>query len=663
MNYPTSFNVRVASKEYNSFDMSKKVFTTQDFGVMKGLECKLCFPGDKIHLKVSQETKVLTMPAPTFGQCDMVLRAFYVPINNIWSDFNEFISNQKVASGKNVLTPVEIPFLYGGDFIKYMISDSRLTRGSNSKVDLQVPIIEALYSNNAWTFTAKTRTFEFTYLGRKFYDFIISLGLKLPPYCFDIYTIEGEDFWERRGYSFGHLPEGTDLDELFSAFSQAITDGDIPRTFSESIKNYSLQKISLLPLLAWWKFYLDWVVPARFLSNYTDIRHLFEVKNIYRDIPYQDVLFAMSRVPVSFLQDDFFTTAFSNPSGYEDSANVASNPSIPNPNSIFDSFSGDEYPEVVTSRLVGAGIKITNPDELYIQQFTLKSLGALQDMVNRGKIAGSKVKDYLEVTYGIRPSDDALHISSYLGSQRIPITFEALTNEADTYNSSTGDGSLTGSYVGRANVGNNPFEVNFNVSDKMHGFFFVTSELQVHSSYTQGLAPEFTALDKLDFYDAAIDNIGGVEAVPRSMLANIQYDTNVKNYIESGKSQSPEDIFGWVSAYAKYKCNFDNVSGDFIIPTLNEGLDSWYLSRMFTLLSLSQDYPLINEKFLQAISDDTNGSFDRIFSVANTSIDHFRSVFHIDLKMQRKMKSLRDTLDFTDGGKNVEKSVNNGVQN
>lgn len=654
MKYPTEFNLRVAAKDTNMFDMSRKHVTTQDFGVIKPIECKVCFPGDKINLSVSQNTKVLNMPAPTFGSADMILRAFYVPINNIWKDFDSFVSGTKIATSATTLSHVDAPFIYAGDLWSYLTAGS-IEGVSNpffifhteptENCDLIIPYYH--YSESSSSFSQGKMYVDFTYLGRKLYDFLVSMGLKVPPVELYRSNIPGITPNVLIGYA-----------DNFTFLRQAVT--DVEDDEITTAWNYASYKISVLPILAFWKFYLDWIIPARFLSNYADIRHLFDVKH-FSDLSYEDILRMFSRVPVSFLQDDFFTTAFSNPFGYEDAENISGDlPVLTNPDPTAHSAHIDRDKGAITNS--------TSESDEYINMFTLKSLGALQDMVNRGKIAGSKIRDYLEATYGIRASDDALHISTYLGSQRVPINFESLQTTTDTYNETSGDGALMGTYAGVAKLENKPFNVKFDVDDKMHGFFFVTSEIQVSPSYTQGLAPEFRLLTKEDFFNPAFDALG-VDAVPHSMLANIQYG----NYSVSGDSwiadltdfgiTSPDDIFGFVQRYARYKCNFDNVSGDFLIRSLNTGLDSWYLSRMFALRALKEQYPLINEKFLQAIGDDSNESFDRIFAVANTSIDHFRTNFHIDLKMMRKMKSLRDTLEFEEGGKTIQKSINNGVQN
>lgn len=650
MNYPTEFNVKVGAKDYNKFDMSKIHHTTMDFGTIKPIECKYCIPGDKINLKLSQLTKVLTMPCPTYGKADIVLRSFYVPINNIWNGFNDFIAGNKVPMSDQTLISERVPFMYLGDIVRILYFDHNFSSfigniftyetDDSDKVDINFEVYT--YHPNDHTFTYNHETAYFSYLGRKFYDFLVSMGLKFPPVIFRQEFEDGDESSYNSSFLWNNY---TNIERYVNQSS----DQQMKNAFA-----YAKEKISLLPIMAFWKFYIDWIVPSRFLANYTKIRYVLDAKD-KSEIPYISLVKFFGTLPVSFLQDDFFTTLFSNPAGVESSSVQNLNVEVPNPNYALNA----EYFDSVS--VVNNQGSLTRLDDSYINMFTLRTLGALQDMVNRGKISGSKVKDYLESTFGIRASDDALHISTYLGSQRVPINFESIQTATDTYVDSS-QGALPGQYFGTAKVANEPFTISFDVKDKMHGFFFVTAEIQVKTSYTQGLMPEFTMIDKFDFFEPSMDSID-LQPISRRLLCNME--VNGQNYAQylSRADSNPDKIFGWASRYAPLKCNFDNISGDFIIKSLNTGLDSWYLSRLFNMARLSQDYPEINEKFLQAISQDTNEGYDRIFSIDNPSIDHFRITFNFDLTMERKMKSLRDSLEFEEGGKTISKSVNNGVQN
>lgn len=639
MEFPKSLNVRVAAKDYSQHNLSKTHITTQDFGFLKGLECKLMVPGDKFRVNVRQKTQLLTMPAPTYGKIDMILRAFFVPINTIWHGFHDFIANNKVTSSATSLSSAVAPFVYIGDIASRFVNPSSdphyVVAGTSEDYDITVYDLNYTFENGSWSANHHRVTRKFTYFGRKFYDFLFSIGLKFPMFSFSAVTYSGVSY-----QSLGDLP--SDVLESLKSFVASSSDSEERLAF-----NYASKKVSLLPLLAFWKFYIDWIVPSRFLSNYVHIRYVLDRFYSGGSIAYSDILAIFEQVPYSFLEDDYFTTLFQNAYGYEDTANVADSMVLPNA-------AGSDYNPAEVHPVGAESPHVRVDFSTDINMFSLKSLGALQDMLNRGKIAGSKAKDYLFTTYGIRPSDDALHISTYLGSSRIPITFDSLESTSDTYDASNGDGALLGQKVGVGVVGSDGFQFSYDCKGE-HGFLFITSELQTKTSYTQGLAPEFDLLDRFDFFEPSLDALG-VEAVPASMLLN-SWDTLDDNSVLS----SPDQIFGYSPRYSKYKVNFDNISGDFLIRSLNTGLDSWHLSRIFKPADLL-NFPMINEEFCRAVGDTVSGSYDRIFSVDNNSIDHFYSIFHIDIEADRKMKSLKDSLEFEDGGKSVEVSVNGSVQ-
>lgn len=656
MEFPKAYKVNVAAKDYSQHDMSKTFVTTQDFGVIKPLECKICFPGDKLRVNVNNLTRLLTMPAPTYGSADMILRAFFVPLNTFWKQFDNFISNNLVPDSEDNLVSPQVPYLYQGDIVRIFLeggtgmnqlTTGTLPDGTSATVDnSDVHIIEIDDDSTYSEPVIKVYHRFFTYEGRKFYDFLTSLGLKFSWFTSKLKASDGSFGW------IGNASPAS-INYFNNTYGEASNKGG-------SIWRYSRKKISLLPVLAFWKFYLDWVVPSRYLNNYVKLRYTLDYLSSGRygtddSLEYNNYLNVLSQLPVSFLQDDFFTTLFSSSYGYED--NKAYSTAIKNDGS-------SSLGNVISSELSrfrdnnGAKVNVNKDNENYLNMFSLQSLGALQDMVNRGKIAGSKVRDYLRVTYGITPSNDALHISTYLGSKRIPISFDSVESKSDTYDESTGKGALLGQTAGHGSVGNDAFQVSYDC-DGEHGFFFITSEIQVKTSYTQGLAPEFELLDRLDFFQPELDS-KGVEAVPYSML---MADSRVNASSAIDFYASPDKIFGYAPRYAKFKVNFDNVSGDFLVNHLNTGLDSWYLTRDIKFSDLRELFPMINEKFCQALGDGTSSNYDRIFSVDNNSIDHFYSVFHIDATFMRKMKSLREGLEFTEGGKPIDVSFNGSIQN
>lgn len=93
-NFP-SYNVNVAAQERNNFDLSESLVTSTNFGNTSPVYTKLLVPGDKISIDARQFTRLLPMPAPTFGQIDLQTRGFFVPLRLLWRNFDSFLDNTK----------------------------------------------------------------------------------------------------------------------------------------------------------------------------------------------------------------------------------------------------------------------------------------------------------------------------------------------------------------------------------------------------------------------------------------------------------------------------------------------------------------------------------------------------------------------------------------
>lgn len=622
------FQLKVASSKPNKFNMDKKVVATHDFGTLTPIECKLMLPGDKFDVNVNQFTYLMPMPKPTFGKIDTINRAFFVPFRVLFKDWKEFISNQKVAhvsNGGTSLSYVPVSpqttvreFTYA--FVSLCSSGSAPTAGQLGRIYDSAPAsydyVYLIYSQGQLI----RKYIVLTFMGRKFMTILHGLGYNFP--------------------FIQYIGEGDDDDNLFETAST---------------------KLSLLPLLAFARAYFDWIIPSRFISAHRNLQCAISdifagYTNVNSTGSYNDgtgfvhapLLIGLIKLYSSYLSDDYFTSAFMTTFGYEDTDNVGNVTSLSNPNkdedvdfdSVSSSFNG-------TGAGLGVGASTVSSSQ-YIQQFTIKSLGALQDMINRGKVAGSKIQDYLRVTYGIRPSSEALDLSVYLGSNRSSIQIGSVMSNADTAEQG---GATLGQYAGRG-IGDN--QGHFSYEAKEHGIFIITNELQVKSSYFQGLRPECTLIDREDFFQPEFDN-QGVDAIDRRQLLFSDIEGADAENLSSG--QGVDYPFGFTPRYSKLKVNFDSLLGDFRFMSKNTGLDSWYLARYF---EGGKDYE-IDENFSLMTQRNTSTQYDHIFQVSDNSADHFYSIFSLDFTAYRHMKTISEALDTEEGSDNIDVDFNGGV--
>lgn len=604
MAYPNSYKIRSAASKLNRFDLSCNLVTTSDFGIFKPVFVQYLVPGDKFRVNVNQFTRLMPMPCPTFGSIKNKLRAFFVPAHVISPHFNEFVSNN--------LTNIN------GSFTSAVISHTRASiiydvfstdRTLTSEVALTTRYDFRYHSGET------EKGYNLTPKGRRIWDCLVSLGLKLP-----------------------YVRSNGDDDNI---------------------------RINLLPFIGFLKCYLDWIVPSRFYNNWFEVRKYLEGFQPTRIDPKTNTsvlgfldksdLKILLQPLYSFYEDDYFTSAFISPYGYE--SKMASDIFLPNEgntNSVDIKFpdttlvAGDNFEDGFNAGPL-AGIDDTIYHTNAINYFTLKSLGALQELVNRGKLSGTKIQDYFKTTFGVTPSMDALDLSTYYGCQVNEIKIGDVTSTSGTEKNALGD------YAGKGFGYNNG---TFEISANEHGYIYITNEIVCRSSYVQGNSYLFDMFDRLDFFQPELDNLG-VSAIPKGRLVSSKFkDDDMALPINYNR------IFGFTPRYSEFKNSFDNVSGDFVLGSKNNGLDSWYLSRYFSVRQETL-WQNINEQFCKQSPDNGLQQLDYIFNASTNSVDHFYQIFNFDVTAFRPMQSLSEYLETNETGKNgKDVSVSaNGVNN
>lgn len=618
-NYPKNMSLKTATGKKNKFNLDKQVVTTTDFGIMKPIECFPMVPGDEFNFQYSQFTRLMPMPVPTFGDIRSKVRGFFVPNRLLDPDWLPFISNNTVGRPDGTLgspfikkiSVLSLVLLFcqnnGGTF---GTNDFATSVGNSSSPSFSTPWDFVIFYNTKYYF------YKFTPKGRRVYDFLQSLHI---------------------GFS---LPD--QASETYSTINRFI----------------ALGNISVQPILAFVKLYLDWIVPSRFVPNHadqsfaltcdsTDFTNYFDLGSTFSGSASQGQKVSRLRTLFSplycFYENDYFTSSWHSPYGDEVDRPFETSVSGLDYN-YYDSNDGTasvKGPDGTPS----LGLPDSGGNTAFATQFGLLALGALQDMVNRGKLAGSKVQDYLLATYGIKPSDAALNISTYLGCHTDTIKIGDVMAVAGTEQNALGQ-------FGGKGIGYSSNSFKFRAEE--HGYFIVTHELAVKPSYIDGMMPMFKQLDRLDFFQPEFDSLGC------DALAIREFNCN---FYESG-SVNVNSVFGFVPRYARLKVNQDVVSGDFRVKSLNTGLESWYLSRKFPTSS-GNLYKEINEQFCLSTTDSPLQNLDYIFNDSTNDADHFYMIFVCRNTAFRPMLSLSDALlnnEHNKLGKDIQRPTNGNVQ-
>ena len=586
INQKSNVPVGVQGRIKGDKNLSHMTIATQDFGLVMPISCQYMVPGDDFNIEVKEVTRLLPMVNPAYVQCDSIVRAFAVPIQYVFPLFNDFVSgNVSATSGYPSSTTFRadtVPHTKAHSFRSAFI----IARLAVENITDSDPVDFQCYQGD------DLKKYHFNWRGRRLKKVLEGLG-----------------------YNF--------------AYDDALQSPDPNQAYLD-VYDYD---VSLLPLMTFIKFYLDWIVPARYQNQFATLRTMLESS------PTSNASLAFSPANLvklfidfaSFLDNDYFTAAWKYPANVEDgSFNTFIVPDID---------SGGESPSSHVSMSTHQGALLPDlVEQDYITSLSLQSVGALQRMLNKGMITGNKIKDWLKTEFGIEPNKDSLRMSSYLGLGRTPFEIGEVYSSSDTLEQG---GVPLGSYAGR---GNGAGVSQFSYKADQHSILIVTSEIIPHSVYYQGIHPLNLLLDRFDFFQPEFDNVG-VRAIARKELFNAS-NFAAQNFDPTDSDQAKwlDGIFGFAPQYANLKVGFDNVLGDFRLKSMESELSSWFAARKFNAPAQDKYYENINSNFCKVDGIENALGYDDMFTYSGTDQDHFYTRFSVNIIANRPMVPLSDAL-------------------
>ena len=572
---PTKANVNIASVKPNKFDLSCKHITTTDFGLLRPIFSRMMVPADKFEVSVNSFHRLDPMVAPNNSDMNVHTRAFFVPFRTFVGNFNEFIANTPAIFNGVLNQALKVPY-FNAKVLLDALQDSSL--GSVVASDKAGDIFFRDAIQNNW------KKIKLTPRGRCFYNLLLSLG-----------------------YNFRFDPANS---------------GDLEN-----------QVYSALPLLSYLKVWIDWYVPSRFYftdNTIVAIQKLVSPASSGLAIVASEFI-AISKALCVFFTEDYFSNCLSNPFG-------DNMPSV-KPVVKTTAFEGSNVTSSVDNLKNGA--VLTSTDEDVMTQFnalSIKSLGAIQAMLNRNAIVNQKLKDYIKINYGLEPNLDTFNMSHYLGSSLDQLIVGDVMSNADTMTASGNVGAVLGQYAGK---GLGSSDAKFSCHATEFGMFLVLQDITPRPFYYQGVHAEHKATSRYDFFDPTFDGVM-TEAVPYSRLDNTCHNDKLL-------TPQPDSIFGYMPVYSDYKVGYDILSGNFRMESINTGLDSWYLARQFGDLFKTEHISL---GFCDASILNSANNFASLFYTDNASADHIYQVHNIRVTAYRRMRSLIEQVLDDDSDRN-----------
>lgn len=553
-NYNSSAHVHEGVETRSKFNLSHDVITTSDFNQLNVISIKELVPGDSFNTKVNSFCRLAPMPVPTYGRANMVTRHFYVPLRLLMKGFENFLTNTTYQTTSAVVTPA----------VPTITNKALFEMFTTAQHGLMIVTTSAAYQWNDGT-----NSYAFTFIGRKLYSLLVSLGYQINPTSSDV------------------------------------------------------TKMSLLPILAYGRIYFDWYFPSQYQPT-NPLRYYFEQSNLA--ITTATAAWQLfDNIPIfGKLEKDYFTSAWLTP-------NSPIGEKILTMQNVAYGTSSTKLNQIVSSDLgnKGAYLSLTIPSgasNVSISQYGLDTLHAVDHYMRRNMIAGNRYIEQMMARYGKKVPDAWIQRSEYLGSVHNPIMISDVMSTADT--SSASSGAALGDFAGK---GIGQVDGRFNYDSQEFGYLITINQIIPHTGYVQGRRRETVFhIELFDFFTPEMELVGTAPIRNDELFAQFR---DAQDYTQSQSSGGkPDGIFGFQDRYSEYRNSFDILSGDFINRGVNSGMTSWHLFRdlnptdesLALNLAFMDGNPSTNFNWFNRIFQTTSNTADHFIMVHNITHEAYR---------------------------------------
>lgn len=174
----------------SKFNLSHDVNTSYDWGSTQPLFSKLMLPDSTANVKLEQLTRLAPMVVPTFGRVKMKNVAHFVPVQEIFPNWEAFMSQTKVSrssidsNGKPTVTtyvPKEVPHVTNALLALYTLAGSRMNLYISGAVGTYQEDIWTCYRNTGTWGTPAGASTTATFAGRNMLSSFFGLTNSATP--------------------------------------------------------------------------------------------------------------------------------------------------------------------------------------------------------------------------------------------------------------------------------------------------------------------------------------------------------------------------------------------------------------------------------------------------------------------------------------------------
>ena len=616
--------IKIAAPQSHPIDLSRHHFTTMNFGMPIPLFSEEVYPGDNISVRPDCFCRTSPLFLPTYSDVNLNLRSFFVPYSQVWPYFNDFIAGLPCHYPDGDYIVKKCPTISSYEFVRMFIGEE--TNGFFH--DTHFAQYKGYIKDSAAT---------------SLYDFFVAFGrddANAP--CFKL------------------TPRGKQVLQVLHALGY-----NFNWVYSEQYGKNSTY--SALPLLCFFKLYLDWYVPSQ-LQPSNGIHIL--LNRLKTRTPNDGGFIALTKDDFRFLFLQLFSYYDNN---YFTSAWLSPNAPAPHLNYI-----GNSTSDNVTSPGASATVVNTSNNNVIVTQGLLSDYGLnllqkFSSFIRRNNWSGSRAIERILARFGVKPEELVIDMSEYLGGATVRMSVMDVVSQGSV---SAG----LGDYAGKGFI-NQPIDKAFSYKSKdIHGFFFIVGSLNVPSNFLDGDRRRLYHISPLDYYTPEFDGtlmqatFGSELTGKLSLTKDDEHEVDVKGLNDT-------HTFGYVPRYAEMKTALDDISGDFDVPSIARTIDPFIMPRRLInkldyvlnkRLASDQDGASVQKYFydgeieikqssitpLDVIRGDDSVQFNRIFRSTTGEADPFFFKFRFDALFQRRCLPPNDIAELLGRGSEIETQTN-----
>lgn len=584
-------NIPSALPKRNKFVGSSEIHSTRQFFEFCPDYYRHLIPNQEIDLNITSFARSLPLPVPTMGKLDLCYRAFFIPYSSVWKPWHDFKANTQHATANlsHVQLMSQVVQFYEDDFLSILVSHSTQTTS-------------------------------------RYFDFSIHVGGNSTYYVID--------------------PDYRYIYKIFLSLGYRL------RGYDQATSANPHGPYNALPLLSLLRVFVDYYWPSQFRDS-AQFNFLLTILN--DDRPYVNGVRYLSVQELAAIFQAFATTC------YDDNIFINSFVNPVNPNTPFNQIvlfdptfqlSNPATTATVRSNIGASSVVQDSPSAIleqsgqsnkpsYISQFLLNGLQRLTQYMKRNSLAGSFAYERMLARFGIQISND---YSKYIDSYIVPINIGDVMSNTDNYVPASGStpasGAELGSYAGKAMGFNPQGDGHFHFTAPDFGMFLVVASIVPRVGYFQGVDRFNLCVTPTQFFEPEFDGLSPQAITPAEIYT--PHDAG------SFHPSNPNGIFGYAPSNYFLKIFNDNVIGDYTLGSINEGMDAYYLKRVFDDRDFGNGYADIYQSIDFVRAKDFR-QYLRMFGINNdpqNQIDPFRVRTIYNIETYANMRSLYDDIDF-----------------